>query len=228
MGLDYSIRTYVRKEKLPQCLQWLCANSQEENNTAIKIAVANEILKINGHFSLLNGNQKIEANQVITDFKRISFSTSLIFGIDPDIIASLASWDAEYRMPDSLEDFKANFAAAYLGDCRIGIGLFDSTITRLKHHEVYEIDLRAVTTEMSQMLERSLSVKKWILAFSKAAGSIMTYIDLEHNGRRILFYNGREIEVIIKKGIEYDSFHFVQDLLKDYNELEVDIIRSAG
>lgn len=130
MGLDYSIRTYVRKEQLPQSLDWLYTNSQARNNPVIKIAAANEILTINGHFSTLNGHQKIAANQVITDFKSISFSTSLLFDIDPDIIASLAPWDAEYRVPDSLEDFKASFAAAYLGDGRIGIGFFDSTITK--------------------------------------------------------------------------------------------------
>lgn len=228
MGLDYSIRTYIRKEKLRQSLDWLYANSQQGEKSLIKIASGNEILKINGSGPKLNNNQNLDGNQVITDFTTISFSTSLIFDIDPDIVASLLPWDAEYRMPDSLGHFKDSFAAAYLGDGKIGIGFFDSTITKLTYHDVYEIDLRAVTTDMSQMLERSLSVNNWILEFSKAADSIMTYLDLEHNGRRIVFYNGREIEVTIKKGMDHDSFNLVRDLLKDYHELEVDIIRSAA
>ncbi len=217
MGLDYSIRTYVKKEKISNSLNWLFENSWSNEKVPQKLLINGELFNINGDYFKIDDyqNKYLERNKVIEHFQKIYFTTSLVFEIEPKIIASLPGWELEYRM-DLLEDFKEHFEQVYLGDGKIRIGGFDSTISKLTQQDVYEIDLTALTSDMSRLIEDSISVKKWILEFSKASDSLLTYLDLEHNGRRLVFYNGKEIDCTIKEGFDVDSYESVKNILNDY------------
>ena len=223
MGLDYSIRTYVRKENISDSLNWLFANTWNDENAALNLKINEEVLKINGYSFKIDSyqNNYLEKNRVIENFQKIYFSTSLVFEIDPKIIASLPGWELKYNM-DLLEDFKERFEEAYLGNGKIRIGGFDSSLSKLTQQDVYEIDFTAVTSDSSRLIESSISVKKWILEFSKASDSILTYLDLEHNGHRLLFYNGNEIDCTITEGFEIGSYELVKNIIADYLKLKSD------
>lgn len=223
MGLDYSIKTFIKKEKLSNCLNWLYENSYEYDSTPLKVKFNNEELKINGGSFKLNDykNPYIGKTEVVEDFDILYYSTSLIFDIDPKIIASVADWTLDYNS-HLLGDFIESFEQLYLGNGKIRIGGYDTKITRLKNHDAFELEFTAVTTDMSIMMEKSVSVKKWILEFSRQSESIISYLDLEHNGKRVLYYMGREVDITITKGFEEDSYDMVSGFVKDYFGLNYD------
>lgn len=223
MGLNYSIKTYVKKQQISRSLNWLFEHTWVYDHVPQNIMINGELLKIKGNYFTINNrqNEVVEKATVIEHFQEIHFSVSLVFDIDPQIITAIPSWELKYRM-DLLEDFKEQFEQVYLGDGKIRMGGFDTTISRLTHQDVYAIVFVAVTSGMSTMIENSVSVKKWILEFSKVSDSLLTYLDLEHNGHRLLFYNRNEVDVTIKEGFEIDSYESVKNMIFDYFKLEAD------
>lgn len=223
MGLDYSIRTYVKKDNISKCLKWFYKNTHQFDKKPFSVLINNELFEINGDGVKLNDYQSnyIDKNEEIQEFEKIYFNTSLIFDIEPKIIASIPGWELDYDI-NLIKDFKEDFESLYLGNGKIRIGGFDSTITKLKNSEIYEIELTAVTSDISIMLETSISVKKWILEFSRISDSILTYLDLEHNGHKIMYYKGKEIEITIREGFEEGEENKLSSLLDDYFDLTYD------
>jgi hypothetical protein len=72
------------------------------------------------------------------------------------------------------------------------------------------------------MLESSHSVRKWLKELSKASDSILTYIDLEHNGNLITHYKGIDLEIHLKDKVDSSSYESLLDFFVDYYNLEFD------
>jgi len=90
MGLDYSIRTYIKKEKFSASLKWLFENTSNNGDAPLQIRCNNETSFLHG------GNFRIEqlpnkTGNTIEDFTVLSFYTSLIFDIDPKVISPIRS-----------------------------------------------------------------------------------------------------------------------------------------
>lgn len=174
MGLDYSILTYIKKEKLKESFNWLLSNTDDDEK---EISLNQDSLLIKGH----NFSSNVEDN-------RVNYSTSIIFDIDLPIIETLY----EKYSTRKVEIFKENFVSTYLGNGKIRIGNFDVSITYLTEKEIYKIEFTAVTTAMSCMLDESESVKNWINEFSQISDSILSCINEENNAYIILFEGGNK------------------------------------
>ncbi|WP_415328304.1 hypothetical protein [Chryseobacterium sp. MMS23-Vi53] len=192
MGLDYSIITFVRKEKIEDSLNWLNQNSIGDDRITLRLDNEKYVDFLGHYFN--EKSQKIENEKIFYDIDDLDFSTSLIFDIDPEIFLSF--YNPYSGSP--IEDFKKHFEDWYLGNGKISIGSFDSTINKHKDFDVYTFSFTAVTTSMSVMLHESLSVKNWIHEFSKVSDSIVTFIDLESSGDKILYYKGEKVEILVK------------------------------
>jgi len=213
MGLDYSIMSYIKKEKLVDCLNWLNKNSLSKDSERLTLYVNDEpLILIGEHFALNDRENKAGKNAVAKGFDRLFFSTSLVFDIDSKIIANIEGWDINI---DSHEDFLDAFKQFYLGNGKMSVGYFDAVIQKSKIDDIYLLSFTAVTTDMSIMLEKSISVKKWILEFSKNTDALMTWLDQENNGKKIMYYNGEKIDMHINGKVEEEQYKLMADLMTD-------------
>lgn len=190
MGLDYSIKTYIKKDKLSTSLKWLSENTIKGEKT-LQVRCNNEISLLTGLYFRIENNPPASGDTIIKDFTVLSFFTSLILDIDPKVIASIADDANIYSEPFSwLQDYKEDFEQCYLGNGKIRIGGFDSTIKKIENSDVYEMNLMAVTSDMSRMIAKSIAVKKWIVDLSEASDAIFSYVDMEECGRKVYYYKG--------------------------------------
>ncbi|KQT33136.1 hypothetical protein ASG22_18120 [Chryseobacterium sp. Leaf405] len=204
MGLDYSIITFVKKEKLSDSLSWLNKNSNGISKAILKLENENYIDVSGDYFK----------EKIIHDINKLNFSTSLVFDVDPEIFTSIYNPYCQ----DPVSDFKEYFQNIYLGNGKISIGSFDASIIKHKDHDVYELSFSAVTTTMSIMLDSSLSVRNWLHEFSIVSDSIVTFIDLESSGHKIVFYKGKKVEIIDENPND-DSRNIEENYLNEYYKL---------
>lgn len=221
MGQDNSIVTYVKKEKIVDCLNWLYEHSWA-GDEQLALVIDNKAIGLRGTGFKINDHRSdyLRKDELLKDFDIVYFNTSLIFDIDPELIESLGtSWMKFNRGNEYLEDFKESFLQMYLGDGKMRYGGFDSRIFRLKEPGVFVIELSAVTTDMSIAMEKSLAVKKWMLEFSRSSEAILTHLDQDYKGRRLLYYMGEEIDVTICDRSRDDPYGLPGNFLEDYLKL---------
>lgn len=214
MGLDYSINTFVKKEKLEDSLSWLNQNSTGDDRVALRLDNGDYVDILGDYFK--NESQKINKEKIIYNINDINFSTSLIFDVDPEIFATFYN----PYCSDPIADFKEYFEDRYLGNGKISIGFFDASINKHKDDDIYMLSFGAVTTKMSAMLNESLSVRNWLHEFSKISDSILTFIYLESSGDKIVFYKGEKIEIQIedeKRNIKLEDLE--ENYLDEYYKL---------
>ncbi|MEN1985609.1 hypothetical protein [Paenibacillus hubeiensis] len=73
------------------------------------------------------------------------------------------------------------------------IGAIEYSEDQLDHDpERLRIRFAAVTSDMSLMLQESNAVRSWFVALSKHVDAIITYMDMEAEGQRIIYGNGKE------------------------------------
>ncbi|MCP1307321.1 hypothetical protein [Paenibacillus tyrfis] len=60
------------------------------------------------------------------------------------------------------------------------------------------VSFTAATSSMSLLLRDSYSIHRWFIGLSKEFHSILTYLDLEHEGHRLIYYRGKEINIELK------------------------------
>ncbi|NQX64643.1 hypothetical protein HQN90_00750 [Paenibacillus alba] len=53
-----------------------------------------------------------------------------------------------------------------------------------------EVSFTAATSDMSRLFEDSISISKWFTDLSMEVNSIITYLDLEDDGARIIYFKG--------------------------------------
>lgn len=180
-----SIRTYIKPENLATGLQWLFHNTWAEEKVSFPLPGSNETATIQGH-----------GFKTDTGAGRFEFSTSLIFDLDVQIISAIQPAD----LPDDMslmEEFKNNFESIYLQNGKIKTGPFNTSLTKLKQSNVYEIVFMPVYSQTARILEKSIAVKKWIVDLSIHADAVCSFIDLTYNGHKILYYKGYPVNFVI-------------------------------
>ncbi|WHX49589.1 hypothetical protein QNH46_02560 [Paenibacillus woosongensis] len=70
-----------------------------------------------------------------------------------------------------------------------------------------EVSFTAATSDMGLLFRDSVSITRWFVELSKKINSIITYIDLEDEGVRIVYFNGSDVSLELK------SNHHLGDLL---------------
>ncbi len=60
------------------------------------------------------------------------------------------------------------------------------------HGEELVVSFTAVTSDMSHLFQESISIRNWFIMLSKKVDAIITYLDMEGEGHRIIYFNGRE------------------------------------
>lgn len=56
----------------------------------------------------------------------------------------------------------------------------------------------AATDDMSLLFKESVSIEKWFLKFSEALESCLTYLDLESDGCKLIYWAGKTIKIELK------------------------------
>lgn len=208
MGLDYSIVTFIKQEKLADSLNWLNQNSKGEDKVTLKLENGDSA-DILGRF-FRQKSKKLTEDKIIYDLNELDFSNSLIFDVDPEIFTTFYNPYCD----DPIQDFKEHFEDWYLGNGKISIGSFDANIVKHKDYNVYELTFIAVTTDMSVMLTESLAVRNWIHEFSRVSESILTFIHLESSGDKIVYYKGEKVEILIEdeqRNIKVEDFENLEE-----------------
>lgn len=164
MGLDYYIRSYIKKENLIPCLEWLNVNTEGRDNVFV---LRGEKISIKGNRLVVNGKETTNQTIEIDKLNRIEFDTSLIFYIDSEIVRSM---EDPYLGVERVEENNKRFVNSYLGNGEIKIDGFSIYIEL--HDDLYAITIAAGTSNTSVMLEKSISVRKWIFEFSEFSNAI--------------------------------------------------------
>ncbi|WP_334076654.1 hypothetical protein [Paenibacillus sanfengchensis] len=105
-----------------------------------------------------------------------------------------------------------------LPDNRAWIGGIDYD-ERIPHANAEELVVRftAVTSDMSRLFEDSMSVRSWFVALSKEVDARITYLDLESEGHRIIYLNGAETFLELKRdGIYHVSKHNFRQMMDEF------------
>jgi len=77
-------------------------------------------------------------------------------------------------------------------DNKAKIGCIYYTEVKATNPEELIVSFTAATSDMSRLFQDSIAVKNWFIALSKKVNSIITYVDLEAEGHRIIYLNGNE------------------------------------
>ncbi|MEO3944261.1 hypothetical protein [Gorillibacterium sp. CAU 1737] len=88
-----------------------------------------------------------------------------------------------------------------------------------------EVSLTAATTDMSLLFRDSFSISKWFVQMSIELNSILTYLDKEDDGVRILFYQGAPVQLDLSSDTHLGNLRdrflpLVQDFARRYEHFE--------
>ncbi|MEK8132974.1 hypothetical protein WMW72_34355 [Paenibacillus filicis] len=83
-----------------------------------------------------------------------------------------------------------------------------------------EVSFTAATTDMSLLFKDSVSISRWFITLSKELNSIITYIDLESEGIRIIYCKGLELRLELNGG-EYHLSELSKSFLDIIKEFSV-------
>ena len=104
-----------------------------------------------------------------------------------------------YNPSDKVQYFLRDDNRAHIGNIDYSEYVFDNSYEGLIKYR-----FTAVVSSMSFMFEESISVRKWFIELSKAVNAIISFIDLEYNGNRIIFFNNKEVDILLKGETYYD------------------------
>lgn len=85
----------------------------------------------------------------------------------------------------------------------VNVGNIDIVEKKIDKDKVL-ISFIGVTDEMSNLISESISLRKFFLNLSENVSSIITFIDLEWEGYKIIYYNGDNINISLEVGEEED------------------------
>lgn len=113
------------------------------------------------------------------------------------------SWTPHY------DKSEVNFYIEPDGKARIGC-IYISARELEGNLDEIEVSLTAATSDMSLLFRDSISITKWFIELSREINSIITYIDFEDEGVRIVYFNGSEVNLELK------SNHHLGDLRRNF------------
>ncbi|WP_019911905.1 hypothetical protein [Paenibacillus sp. HW567] len=115
-------------------------------------------------------------------------SFCLHFGVDSAVLKYL---EGGYE-PGPHYDW-AEIQRSLLPGNKARIGTIDYSEEALDNHaELLRVRFMAVTSDMSRLLRDSKSVREWFVTLSKHVDAIITYMDMEAEGQRIIYGNDTE------------------------------------
>ncbi len=83
----------------------------------------------------------------------------------------------------------------------------------------------AATKNMSSLFKDSASVFNWFMELSRLSNSILTYIDFEHLGFKIVFHKGAEVNININyENLDYDCINIphYHEIMDDFSKYAKD------
>ena len=90
------------------------------------------------------------------------------------------------------------------------------------HPDKVAFSFMAATQYLSSLFRDSESVYRWFIELSNVSNSLLTFIDFEHFGYRIVFHKGKEVNIDIKfDNQDYDYLNTSQfkEIMDDYSIL---------
>lgn len=171
--------------------------------------------------TVIQENQKSKLYDYIKQHGRLDRKdcSCLFFEMDSFILKYLEGgydWRPHYdktEIEKHIEpDGKASIGSIYLKE------------RKLSSDEI-EVSFTAATSDMSLLFKDSISISRWFIGLSKEVNSIITYIDLEDEGVRIMFYKGSSVQLDIRGdnhlGYFRDNFlGMIQDFSQRYLHFE--------
>ncbi|MHA7967766.1 hypothetical protein ACX93W_26995 [Paenibacillus sp. CAU 1782] len=121
-------------------------------------------------------------------------SASIHFPLDSFILKYLEggySWRPHYDQ----EEIELHMEPG--GKASIG-GIDLSTRELEDYPDEIEVSFTAVTSDMSRLFQDSVSISQWFVGLSKSCDAVLTYIDLEDEGARIIFCHGTEVHLELR------------------------------
>lgn len=139
-------------------------------------------------FLNLHSDDKISLNKSADDCLCINFP------IDSFVLKYLeGGYDYNvHNSPDEIRQFIRDNTKARIGCIYFTEMSFDDS------EELCKYKFTAATSDMSFLFEESLSIRAWFVELSKTVDAIISYMDLEYNGNRIIYFNGKEIDILLK------------------------------
>ncbi|KZE73421.1 hypothetical protein AV654_32615 [Paenibacillus elgii] len=119
---------------------------------------------------------------------------SLHFEMDSFIFKYLEGgydWRPHYDKAE-IERFIEPNGKASIGCIYISIKKLDGP------NDEIEVSFTAATSDMSRLFEDSISISKWFTDLSMEINSTITYLDLEDDGARIIYFKGLPVRLDLK------------------------------
>jgi len=70
--------------------------------------------------------------------------------------------------------------------------------------EFVKYQFSAATNDMSRLFEKSSSIREWFVKLSKASHAKISYMNLESEGNRIIYYNNKEVDIFLNGESYFD------------------------
>lgn len=85
--------------------------------------------------------------------------------------------------------------------------------------EYVMVSFSAATTAMSVLFQNSLSIKHWFISLSAELNALTTFLDLEDNGVKFIYKNGKEVDVdfTVKTQVVSSDFDFYKKIYQEYD-----------
>jgi hypothetical protein len=217
MGLHYSIKVYIKKEKLYDAFNWLEQNS--DSNSKSCLAFGNNRCILNSDITEVDDNPIQEKAIDVYGLSSMSFNTSLVFDIDSVLLRSFEphNYSYDYEMYISHLD-KQFLGPNLLPGARIRVGGFDCWLRKLGVDN-YELDFTASATDTSLAITKSFIVRKWIGELSEACSADLALVDEEFQKRKIIYYAGRKLNIDINMELDRDDKKAMENFFNDYFDL---------
>ncbi len=89
------------------------------------------------------------------------------------------------------------------------------------NNEDLMVSFSAATTAMSYLFQNSLSIKQWFIALSAELNAITTFLDLEDNGLKFIYNNGKEVDIVFTDNTKIASpeYEFYKKIYQGYDSL---------
>ncbi|MDQ0496068.1 hypothetical protein [Paenibacillus brasilensis] len=145
---------------------------------------------------VMNKNEKEDLYEYIRKHGSIDYGNCacIHFDMDSFILKYLEGgygWNPHYNKLEISTHIKPD------GKARIGCIYISITEIEGQNDEV-EVFLTAATSDMSLLFRDSVSINRWFIELSKEMNSIITYIDMEDEGVKIIYFKGSQIDLEIK------------------------------
>jgi len=122
------------------------------------------------------------------------------FPIDSFILKYLEG-GYEYNIHNTFNEIKPYLRDEY--KARIGNIDFTKEIFN-NSNDIHKYKFTAVTSDMSFLFEKSVSIRNWFIELGRVSNALIVYMDLEYNGNRIIYFNGKEVDILLKGDAYYD------------------------